>query len=97
MAWETDANYAESRLNENTRLAFGLIRRDRQSRKAQILWSNIERGESEWVDLLNYRYGMSDEQIAADVKASGVPHEDWKEGIKMVMAGSVAKHNSKRK
>jgi len=76
MSWRTFSNYAESRLT-NTKM-FGGIRRDSVTRKAQIAVYRKVGAPTEWVDLIDYRYGMNEDEIAQDIQATGISDEEWK-------------------
>jgi len=95
MSWNRlKTNYTINRLSKSAQEIFGMIRRDPSERKAQI--QCYVDGKSEWLDLLDYRYGMSDEERLNDEQQSGIPDTEWAKSIDVAICDMVHEHNMEK-
>ena len=86
MYWVPAENHAAGQLSKSSRNVFSSIRRDPERRHAQIQWWNDVPSVAEWVDLINYRYGMSVEEEAYDILHTGIERDVWRSKIRELMA-----------
>ena len=73
-----------------------MIRRDKVARKSQIEWIDPATAQVVWLDLLDYRYGMSNDEVNQDVEDSGIDVEEWAFRIKVMMREECKSFNDKK-
>ena len=98
MAWTSCQNHSIKKLEPpSVQNSFsGGIRRDPIARKAQIKWWNEERKTSEWVDLINYRYGMDEGELTIDIQKTGISKKEWSRTMAIVKKVEIQKHNESK-
>ena len=73
-----------------------MIRRCHESQKSQIQWFNPKTGKTEWVDLINFRYGMSEEEVADEIRSTGISEEQWRLNGDLTKNTEIAIYNYKK-
>jgi hypothetical protein len=89
-------NHSEKKLINSTQMSFAMIRRDSEARVSQIQWLNPATARTEWIDLKDYRYGMSPNEVNEDIEISGIRAEEWAFQLKVEMRAECKKFNDSK-